>query len=35
VEAVVGGGPAAVVVTAYLLAFSLAGGWLLRRRDIV
>jgi hypothetical protein len=35
VEALVGGGTATVVVTAYVLAFSVAGGWLLHRRDIV
>ncbi|GAB3880907.1 ABC transporter permease subunit [Kibdelosporangium lantanae] len=35
VEALVGGGTATVVVTAYVLAFSLVGGWLLHRRDIV
>lgn len=35
VEAIVGGGPATMVVTAYLLAFSLVGGWLLHRRDII
>jgi ABC-type transport system involved in multi-copper enzyme maturation permease subunit len=35
VEALVGGGRAAVAVAAYLVAFGLLGGALLRRRDIV
>ncbi|MET0132259.1 MAG: ABC transporter permease [Kibdelosporangium sp.] len=34
VEAIVAGGQATVVVAAYLLAFSVLGGLLLRRRDI-
>lgn len=34
VEAVVGAGHATIVVTAYLVAFCVLGGWLLRRRDI-
>jgi hypothetical protein len=34
VEAIVGGGQATMVIAAYLLAFSLLGGWLLQRRDI-
>jgi ABC-2 type transport system permease protein len=34
VDAIVGGGQATVVVAAYLLAFSVLGGLLLRRRDI-
>lgn len=34
VEPVVGGTHAVVVTVAYLLAFSVLGGWLLRRRDI-
>jgi ABC-2 type transport system permease protein len=35
VEAIVGGGPAALVVAAYLLVFGAVGGWLLHRRDII
>ncbi|MEV4312530.1 ABC transporter permease [Actinocrispum sp. NPDC049592] len=35
VDALVSGGPAALVVTAYLIAFAGIGGWLLRRRDII
>ncbi|MBP2329801.1 hypothetical protein JOF56_010186 [Kibdelosporangium banguiense] len=34
VDAIVGGGQATMVIAAYLLAFSLLGGWLLQRRDI-
>ena len=34
VEPIVGGTHATVVVVAYLLAFSVLGGWLLHRRDI-
>lgn len=34
VDAVVGAGHAALVVTAYLVAFCALGGWLLRRRDV-
>ncbi|ONI75288.1 ABC transporter permease [Actinosynnema sp. ALI-1.44] len=34
VEPIVGGAHAAVVIAAYLLAFSVLGGWLLQRRDI-
>lgn len=34
IDAIVGGTQATVVVAAYLLAFSVLGGWLLRRRDI-
>ncbi|MET0235285.1 MAG: ABC transporter permease [Kibdelosporangium sp.] len=34
VDAIVGGGQATMVVAVYLLAFSVLGGWLLRRRDI-
>ena len=35
VEALVGGGQAALVVAAYLLVFGFLGGILLRRRDIL
>ena len=35
VEALVGGGQAALIVGAYLLVFAAAGGALLRRRDIL
>jgi hypothetical protein len=35
VDAIVGGGPAALVVVAYLLVFGAVGGWLLHRRDII
>jgi ABC-2 type transport system permease protein len=34
VDAIVGGGQATMVIAAYLLAFSVLGGWLLQRRDI-
>ncbi|MFC0110854.1 hypothetical protein [Kibdelosporangium aridum] len=34
VDPIVGGGQATVVIVAYLLAFSVVGGWLLQRRDI-
>jgi ABC-2 type transport system permease protein len=34
VEAVVGGGQAALVVAAYIALFSVVGGWLLNRRDL-
>lgn len=34
VDAVVGAGHATIVVTVYLVAFCVLGGWLLRRRDI-
>lgn len=35
VSALVGGVQAALVVAAYLVAFAVAGGWLLKRRDIL
>jgi len=35
VQALVGGGRAALATAAYLVAFALAGGLLLRRRDVV
>ncbi|SFO94514.1 hypothetical protein SAMN05421810_101480 [Amycolatopsis arida] len=35
VEVVAGTGHAVVVVSAYLVAFCVLGGWLLHRRDIV
>jgi ABC-2 type transport system permease protein len=34
VDAIVGGGQATMVIVAYLVAFSVLGGWLLRRRDV-
>jgi ABC-2 type transport system permease protein len=35
VSAIVGSGHATIVLVGYLLAFSVAGGWLLHRRDIL
>lgn len=35
VSALVGGVQAALVVAAYFVAFAVAGGWLLKRRDIL